>query len=272
MDENQVQETGMERFRRLQAEAKALGITGKHNTAEYVTLIAQKKAELENPAPVIETPEAPAANIDVAPPTEVPYELSDDQAAKIDAEMKHRFEAEEKFRETRRLITERAGIIAESELLGIAVDLPENATELQIARARVKLGIEKTQEKPSPETVAIEASKRNYYEFMNIEQRDASHSTNPGGKYMIHLIAGQIHVLTEWHVKHFKKKAVTPVYERRDTGIEAGPNTVGKLAQECVKVRGEPRWMFEYLGEAPQDAPFGLVTDVKILNELRQTV
>lgn len=258
MDEKQVQETGMERFRRVQAEAKALGITGQHKADEYETLIAEKKAG--------------GQETETASPATIESGLTDDEAAKIDAEMKYRFEAEEKIREQRRIQTEKAGIVAESESLGIAVDLPENPTELQLAKARVKLGIEKTQVKPSPETVAIEASKRNYYEFMNIEQRDASHSTNPGGKYMIHLIAGQIHVLTEWHVKHFKQKSITPVYERRDTGITPGPNTVGELAQKCVKVRGEPRWMFEYLGEAPQDAPFGLVTDMKVLNELRQTV
>lgn len=255
MEEKQVQETGMGRLNRLRKEAAEHGIKGVYTADEFEQLIAQAKAGT-----------LPADKVE----TEV--SLTDNEAAKIDAEMKYRFEAEEKIREQRRIQTEKAGIVAESEQLKIAVDLPENPTELQLAKARVKLGIEKTQVKPSPETVAIEASKRNYYEFMNIEQRDASHSTNPGGKYMIHLIAGQIHVLTEWHVRFFKQKAVSPVYERVETGIEPGPNTVGKLAQECRKVRGEPRWMFEYLGEAPQDAPFGLVTDMKILNELRQPV
>lgn len=254
MEEKQVQETGTERLNRLRKEAAEHGIKGVYTADEFAQMIEQAKNG-------------------TLPPDKVETEvgLTDDEAAKIDAEMKYRFEAEEKIREQRRIQTEKAGIVAESESLGIAVDLPENPTELQLAKARVKLGIEKTQVRPSPETVAIEASKRNYYEFMNIEQRDASHSTNPGGKYMIHLIAGQIHVLTEWHVRFFKQKAVSPVYERVETGIEPGPNTVGKLAQECRKVRGEPRWMFEYLGEAPQDAPFGLVTDMKILNKLRET-
>jgi len=257
----QVQETGMDRFRRVQAEAKALGITGKHNTAEFEALIEQAKKG-----------EAVTAKTETAPPTAVKGVLTPDEAAKIDQEMKYRFEAEEKFREERRLVTERASIVAESDLLGIEVDLPENPTELQLAKARLKLGMEKTAIKPSPETVAIEASKRGYYVFNNREQEDAAHTVNLGGKYTINLIPDQIHVLSEYHVRKWKQIATTPIYERVETGVQPGPGTTGQLAQECKKVAGRPRFMFEHLGEAPQDAPFGLVTDMEVLNKLRQPV
>ena len=255
MEENQVQETGIERLARVRKEAATHGIKGVYTADEFEALIAQAKAGTL-PADKVETKVG----------------LTPDEAAKIDAEMQYRFNAEEKIRGQRRIQTEMAGIVAESESLGIEVDLPENPTELHLAKARVKLGSEKVQVRPSPETVAIEASKRGYYKFMNLEQRDASHSANLGGKYHINLIAGQIHVLSEYHVKKWDQIAVTPVYESVKTGIEAGPNTVSKFSYESRKVRGETRWVFKYLGEAPQDAPFGLVTDMKILNELRQPV
>ena len=122
---------------------------------------------------------------------------------------------------------------------------------------------------PSPETLAIEASKRGYYVFNNLEQDDAAHSPILGGKYLVHLIPGQIHVLSEYHVKKWKQIAVVPQYQRVDTGVAPGPGTTGQMAQECRRVGDKSRFMFEYLGEAPQEAPFGMVTDVKILDELK---
>ncbi|KKL05118.1 hypothetical protein LCGC14_2609270, partial [marine sediment metagenome] len=49
-----------------------------------------------------------------------------------------------------------------------------------------------------------------------------------------------------------------------------GPPREGQLGEECKRVGSKPRFSFEYLGEAPQDAPFGLVTDTKILDKLKQ--
>lgn len=269
--ENQVQETGLERLARLRKEARDLGIVGTMTADKFQSVIDARKAELANVSPVTES-QAVATNIEVAPPTEVKHALTAEEAAKIDARLKYEEEAREKFRREREIITERAGIVAESEVLGIEIDLPEKPTELQLARARQKLGIEKREKKPSPETLAIEASKRNYYIFMNREQEDAAHTVNLGGKYIINLIPDQIHVLSECHVRFWKEMAVTPVYERKATGVAAGPGTVGKMVEECVRTGGKPRFMFEYIGEAPQDAPFGLVTDMEVLNKLRQPV
>ena len=257
--ENKVEETGMERFRRLQKEAKELGITGQHKADELEALIAQAKIDGQEKVVIepIKESEKSATGITA------------EDAAKIDERLKYEEDAREKFRVARQIQIDRASIIAESETAGIVIDLPEKPTELELARARAKLGIEKLEVKPSPETLAIEKSKRGYYIFTNLEQDDAAHTVNPGGKYYINLIPNQILVLSEWHIKFFRQRAVTPVYKRVPTGVDPGPDTVGKMAEECRRVSGKPRFAFEKLGDAPDDAPFGLVTDVEVLDELR---
>ncbi|KKN77229.1 hypothetical protein LCGC14_0362070 [marine sediment metagenome] len=259
---NQVQETGMERFRRLQKEAKALGITGQHNANEFEALIAQAKAEFAEPVEPI-APEKP-----VGSKLLVGTGLTVEEAAKIDAELRYRHEAEEKFKVERQKQLDYASIVAEADSLKIEIDLPENPTELQLAKARRKLGIEKTEVRPSPETVGIESSKRGYYIFTNREQEDALQIVNLGGKYTINLIPEQVHVLSEYHVKTWKRFAVTPVYERVSTGVVASPNSTGEFVEECKRTGSKPRFIFEYLGEAPADAPFGLVLDREILDKV----
>ncbi len=252
--ENKVEETGTERLSRLRAEAKTLGIVGRYKADEFEKMIAQAKIDGQEKV-VIEPISAGG--------------LTPEEAGKIDARLKYEEDAREKFRVARQIQIDRATIIAESETHTVEIDLPEIPTELELARARAKLGIEKKEVKPSPETRAIEASKRGYYRFTNREQDDAAHTVNLGGKYTIHLIPNQIHVLSEYHVRKWDQIAVTPVYKRVPTGVVSGPDTVGELAEECRRVGGKPRFGFDYLGEAPQDAPFGLVTDTKILDEFK---
>lgn len=251
--ENQVQETGTERLKRLRAEAKKLGIKGRMNGDQFEAAIkAAKEGGSTEPA--------------VKVSTDARHGLTEDEAKKIDARLRYEFEAQEKMRQEITLKKDRASIVAESESLKIEIDLPENPTELQLAKARRTLGMKKEEVKPSPETVGIEASKRGYYVFRNLEQDDAAHTTNPGGKYIINLIPDQIHVLSAYHIKFFKKKAVSPVYAR----VQTGSTKDGDMAEVCERTGNKQRWSFEYLDEAPKDAPFGLVTDMKILNELRQ--
>ena len=260
MSDKQTENVGMEHYRKLRAEAKELEIDGygKMNTAALEAAITAKKAEPAGEA----TPDS------LATPTE--HEgLTAEEAKKIEARLKYEFKIQEEHRVRIQQEKERASIVAESESLSIPIDLPEKPTELQLAQARRTLGMKKKEIKPSPETLGIEASKRNYYTFMNLRQTDAGHTVNPGGKYTIHLVAGQIHVLSEYHVKLWKKNAVYPKYERVETGVKPSQDTTGQFAQECRRVGGEPRFMFEYLGEAPQDAPFGMVTNMKILDELK---
>lgn len=193
--------------------------------------------------------------------------LTPEEAVKIDARLKYEFEVQEKFRTERKIQIDRAAIMVESKSLRIPIELPEKPTELELAQARLSLGMKKKEVKPSPETVAIESSKRGYYIFTNREQDDAAHTVNPGGKYIIHLIPDQVHVLSEFHIKFFRQKAVTPIYQRVAV---AGPLVEGRMGEECKRTGSKPRFAFEYLGEAPQDAQFGIVTDTKILDELKQ--
>lgn len=232
---------GLNRYHELQAVAKELGITASGSAEQLEAAIEAKKAE------------------------RVKVGLTPDEAAKIDARLRYEFEAQEKFRVERQIQSDRASIVAESESLKIPIKLPEKPTELELARARQTLGMKKIEVRPSPETVAIESSKRGYYIFTNIEQGDAAHTVNPGGKYIIHLIPDQVHVLSEFHIRLFRQKAVTPIYSRVPI---AGPPVEGRMGEECRRTGSKPRFTFEYLGEAPDDAPFGLVTDTKILDKV----
>lgn len=261
---NSTEESGLNSYRKLQAEAKKLGIPTSGNTEELKAAIVMAKTATKTPETASDT-----AKIGLTP----------EEAVKIDARLKYEFEAQERFRAERQMKTDRASIMVESKTLGIPVDLPEKPTELELAKARQLLGIKKVEIKPSPETVAIEGgidpitgktvlpSKRGYYIFTNREQDDAAHTVNPGGKYIIHLIPDQIHVLSEAHIKLFRKNAVTPIYQRVPV---AGSLVEGRMGEECKRTGSKPRFAFEYLGEAPQDAPFGLVTDTKILDEFKQ--
>ncbi len=244
-------ETGLQRYHRLQREAKELGIKTSLDAGEIEVAIAAKAAGTSAPVDITTGGLAP------------------EEARKIEARLKFESEVQEKFRVERQAKIDRATIIAESEALKIPINLPENPTELQLAKARQQLGLKKKEIKPSPETVAIEASKRGYYVFNNLEQDDASHTANLGGKYFIHLIADQIHVLSEYHVKKWKQIAVQPVYGRVPV---PGPPREGYMGEECKRIGGKSRFLFEYLGEAPSDAPFGMVTDIKVLDELKQPV
>jgi hypothetical protein len=237
------EKNGLSRYQELKAEAKALGIKASGNAEQLEAAIAAKKAE--------------------SPKTG----LTPEEAKKIDAKLKYEFEVQEKFRAKRQTQIDRASIVTEAKSLKIPIDLPEKPTELELAKARLLLGIKKVEVRPSPETVAIESGKRGYYIFTNREQDDAAHTVSPGGKYIIHLIPDQIHVLSEYHVKFFRQKAVTPVYQRVPV---AGPLVEGRMGEECKRTGSKQRFAFEYLGEAPQDAPFGIVTDTKILDELKQ--
>jgi len=198
-----------------------------------------------------------------------PTGISVKDAKDIENRVRFAEETRDKIRREREIVTQRATLVAESETLCIPIDLPEIPTELELARARQLLGVKKKEVRPSPETVAIEASKKGYYVFRNLEQKDATHTANPGGKYTINLVPGQIHVLSEYHVKLWGKICYEPVYSNVPTGVNADAgDSVGRIVDESRMTAKEPRWTFEHRGEAPQDAEFGLVTDAKILKKL----
>ena len=246
----QTENVGLNSYHELQAKAKSLGLKASGTTEDLEKAIAAKEAD----------------------PLATPVEdgvLTKAEAGKIEARLKLEFDYQDKIRAERKIKTDLAEITAESESLNIPIDLPEHPTELDLAKARRALGIKKKEVKPSPETVKIEASKRGYYVFTNLEQEDAAHTVGPGGKYFIHLIPDQIHVLSDWHIKFFRQKAVMPVYGKIPTGVVAGPGTEGQLAEKCAKTGTKPRFAFERLGDAPQEAPFGMVTDTEVLAQFK---
>ena len=239
---NSTEESGLNRYHKLQAEAKELGITTSGNAEQLEAAIAAKKAEVHKTG------------------------LTSEEAVKIEARLKYEFEVAEKFKTERQVQIDRASIVTEAKSLKIPIDLPEKPTELELAQARQLLGMKKVEVKPSPETVAIESSKRGYYIFTNREQDDASHTVNLGGKYTIYLIPDQIHVLSDYHIRKWRQIATVPIYKRVPVD---GPLIEGQMGEVCKRTGGKPRFAFDYLGEAPQDAPFGIVTDTKILDELK---
>ncbi len=166
-----------------------------------------------------------------------------------------RIEAEEreKLQLEYRLRNERAGLIAESESLAIPIELPEPCTELDLAQARRRLGIKKSEVKPSPETLAIEASKKGYYIFRNLEQDDVDVSCNVGGKHRFDFIPDQVHVLPAWLIGYMRQRAVFPVYGRV-------PRADGK-GEDTKKTGEKQRFVFEFIEDAPQEAEFGVVLD-----------
>lgn len=172
-----------------------------------------------------------------------------------------RIEEREKIMQEQRMKQERAEIVVESESLGIPVELPEVCTELDLAKARRDLGLKKKIPKPSPETLAIEASKKGYYIFRNLEQDDVDVSCCPGGKYHFDFIPDKVHVLPDWLVRKFlPQRAIFPIYGRVPRGDGKGEDT--------VRTGTKPRFTFEFIDEAPQEAKFGIVLDEALLAKL----
>jgi hypothetical protein len=189
------------------------------------------------------------------------------QRKQIAATVRIEAEEREKLKQEYRLTQERSEIIAESESLGIPIELPDPCTVLDLAKARQKLGMEKTRVKPSPETLAIEASEKNYYIFRNLEQDDVDVSCNVGGKYRFDFIPDQIHVLPKYITTYMRKRAVVPVYSR----IQVPGATEGSFKEITKKTSVKQRFSFEFVDKAPQEAEFGVVLDealkAKLLNK-----
>lgn len=138
----------------------------------------------------------------------------------------------------------------------VRAELAKKADEL--------LGIDpNTKRKPSPETLAIEASKKVYAIFNNREEEGLDITINKGGKYTFHFFDNKVHVVPEWLVKHLREKCLSPRYEMRKN--PATGNT------ESVLASSKPRFLFEVLGDAPKDASFGIVLDDKVLEKLGVT-
>ena len=161
-----------------------------------------------------------------------------------------------------------AEIRVESELRGVKVDIPEEPTLMDVIKLKKKLNMLIKKPKPSPETLAIEKSKKVYALFHNREQEDMDiPSFTVGGKYWFHLWPEKVHILPEWIIGHWRKTASYPIYEKK---MVPNPQAVAidSFMERSVPIARKSRWLFEILGDAPSDASFGVVLDDKIVSKL----
>lgn len=151
-----------------------------------------------------------------------------------------------------------------ADKIKMPIEIPKDPTLQDVIRLKELVGIKSKEPIPSPETIAIEKSKKVYAIFRNMEQEDLDVAFNKGDKYNFHLWPNKIHVLPAWLITNLRSTAVSPKYE-----IVYNKVTGNK---ESKRVGSKPRFVFEVIGDAPPEAPFGVVLDEKILSKLTQTV
>lgn len=157
-----------------------------------------------------------------------------------------------------------AEIKATAELKGVKIEIPEKPTLEDTIRLKKELDIKISEPKPSPETVAIEASRKIYARFHNQEEDDVDMACMPGGEYFFHFWPEKVHVIPEWLIGWMREFVVAPVYaNKRD------PNT-GE--SQSVRTGSKARVLWEKIGDAPKNASFGVVLDEKILAKIEQPV
>lgn len=164
-----------------------------------------------------------------------------------------------------------AEIQAEAKIRGIHIEIPKEPTLVDLAGLKKKLNIMIKEPKPSPETLAIEKSKKVYAIFRNLEQKNLDVKFCPGGKYWFSLWPGKVHVIPEYLIRYCRRRVKVPNYEKKVLQtLETAK--VHDMVESSVRSGDEQRWSFEILGDAPADASFGLVSDQSILNKLTQEV
>lgn len=161
-----------------------------------------------------------------------------------------------------------AEVKASADLLGITIKIPEDPTILDVIRLEKELGIKKKIPKPSPETLAIEASKKVYAIFK--ENDDVDVHVNVGGKHNFHFWPEKIHVLPEWLINQYRSKK-NP-FGKHPVSVKEEVHGHPTIAERMSPTKMRSRFTFEIIGDAPQNAKFGVVTDEKILSKLEQTV
>ena len=167
-----------------------------------------------------------------------------------------------------------ADIQAEADIRGVAIEIPKEPTLVDIARLKKKLNMMIKEPKPSPETLAIEASRKVYAVFHNREQEDMDVSFCPGGKHMFHLWPEKVHILPEWLIGWLRKTARYPIYDKT---MVPNPQAVkmGGSVEKVGRVGWKQRFLFEVINDdkgqpakVPDKASFGVVLDEKILSKL----
>jgi len=136
---------------------------------------------------------------------------------------------------------------------GIKLKYPEVATIQDVVRLKKKLGMEMKKPKPSPETIGIEASKRCFYKFTNVDSKNVDVILQLGEKYFFHLWPRKKFVLPEFAVNIWRNRCVIPAYKQQLDPLDGVMKSVRDTANDS------PRFIFEYVGDAPADAEFGIV-------------
>lgn len=181
-------------------------------------------------------------------------------------------ELEEKVRlrlqEQSRMKRDIADIQAEAAVRGIKIDIPKEPTLQDVLKLKKELNLMIKEPIPSPETLAIEKSKKVYAVFHNREQEDMDiPEFTVGGKYWFHLWPEKVHILPEWIINHWRKTARYPIYDKT---MVPNPQAVkvGGTVEKVGRVGWKQRFLFEILGNAPANSSFGVVLDEKILSKL----
>lgn len=179
-------------------------------------------------------------------------------------------EVREKLRNEAKLKQRIAELKANATLAKVTITIPENPTIMDVVRLEKELGIKKKIPKPSPETIAIEASKKVYALFRNLEQEDSDVVVMPGGKYRFHLWPDKVHVLPEWLIQTYRSKK-NPAGTRPQTDYKEVTGHE-RIAAQMTRMERRQRFAFEVIDDAPKNAKFGVVLDEAILSKLEQHV
>lgn len=191
------------------------------------------------------------------PPNLVPGERMDKLKLDIThARMKKRIVEEEKVRAEIRAAAEIkrrvADVEAEARLNHVEVTIPSDPTLADVVRLEKQLKMKVAEPKPSPETLAIRASKKVYATFINLEEKGVDVVSAPGGEHRFHCWPGKKHVIPEWLIKYHDEQCTVPV-------IKGVKNAEGNTIP--TKVGEEKRFLWQVHGDAPADAPFGVVIE-----------
>lgn len=190
--------------------------------------------------------------------------------ALIERHEKKAEEVREKYRNQAKLNQRIAEVKASATIAKISITIPENPTIMDVVRLEKELGIKRKIPKPSPETVAIEASKKVYALFRNLEDENVDIVAMPGGKYRFHWWPNKVHVVPEWLINFYRSRknpsGTRPHSEYREVSGH------DKIAARMTPMERRQRFIFEIIGNAPKDAKFGIVTDEAILSKLEQFV
>jgi len=136
---------------------------------------------------------------------------------------------------------------------GIMLEYPAEPTIQDVVRLKKKLGMEMKKPKPSPETLGIESSKKCFYKFTNVDAKDVDVILQLGEKYFFHLWPRKKFVLPEFAVKIWEERCVVPAYKPQLNELTGVTESVRDNANDS------PRFIFQYMGDAPSDAEFGIV-------------